>query len=75
MAESVDHILLCECKWTNEPVGVGVLSILEQKSKSLPDHRAKKYALFSKSGYTRDLAALSHVRQDLMLFSAKDLFD
>jgi hypothetical protein len=51
IAFNEDSAIFCECKWTNEPVGVGVLDELIEKSKIF-NHKNKCYFLFSKSGYT-----------------------
>lgn len=43
--------IFCECKWTNEPVGTGILNDLIEKSLMF-DYAEKHYFIFSKSGFT-----------------------
>lgn len=64
------NLILGECKYWTEPVGVSVLKGLEAKSDSVAWEREKRktwYVLFSASGFTEELKALSRCRQDLML--------
>ena len=44
-----------ECKWRNEPQGVGVLTDLVEKSQILTKYKEKHYMIFSKSGFTKGL--------------------
>lgn len=74
VAEAEDQLLVCECKWTSEPVGTGVLTQLQSKAECLPERYLRRYALFSKSGYASDLISLSQQRSDLLLFSLSDFF-
>ncbi len=54
-----DYLLVAECKYSNKKVGVDILENLKRKAtkidSSLP---IKKYVLFSKSGFTKDLEKL-----------------
>lgn len=64
------NLILGECKYWTEPVGVSVLKGLEAKSDSVAWEREKRktwYVLFSASGFTEELKALSRCREDLML--------
>lgn len=64
------NLILGECKYWTEPVGASVLKGLEAKSDSVAWEREKRktwYVLFSASGFTEELKALSRCRQDLML--------
>lgn len=70
------HILVGECKWTNHPVSYRVLKKLKSKAlllnKSIPDKNPKiTYALFSKSGFARDL--ISKKSKELLLFDRDKL--
>ncbi len=52
--EESDEILFGECKWTNSPVGEGVVRGLEEKKDEVrwrDGDRTEKFALFSKSGF------------------------
>lgn len=54
-------ILVGECKWSAKPVGLNILIDLKHKVQALPvtaDWQVT-YALFSKSGFTPDLATLA----------------
>ena len=53
-----DRILFTECKWTAEPVGIGLVEKLRAKTKHVrwgPESREERFALFSKSGFTDGL--------------------
>lgn len=45
-----------ECKWTKEKIGLPVFKELERKSKLLTSSPDKEYYLFSRSGFTKELA-------------------
>lgn len=64
-----ENVLLAECKWSSKKVGTNILDSLLKKSAHLQtDFQFKKihYALFSKSGFTREMQQLS--RSDLLKF-------
>ena len=70
-AESNNNILLGECKYWKEPVGINILTALETKAQIVDwnkDNRTVWYAIFSVSGFTADLAALAKERNDILLF-------
>lgn len=50
--EETREILICECKWTKQKVGLGVVHDLIEKSELVEGNFTKKFALFSKSGFT-----------------------
>jgi AAA+ ATPase superfamily predicted ATPase len=58
LAPSTDRILLGECKWTNEPVGHGLVTQLRETAERVrwgPDDRDESFALFSRSGFVDGL--------------------
>ena len=46
--------IFCECKWSNEKIGINILDELVSKS-SMFNYRIKYYIFFSKSGFKQDL--------------------
>jgi len=70
------NILVCECKWTNQPVSYEDLKKLESKTLLLQEAPPVKdakiiYALFSKKGFSRDM--ISKKSEDLLLFDQDKL--
>ena len=66
------NLILGECKYWTEPVGLGVLHNLEAKTDSVAweqKNRKVWYVLFSASGFTDELKALAQTREDLLLCS------
>ena len=64
------NLILGECKYWAEPVGVSVLRDLEAKAASVPwerDNRKVWYILFSVSGFTAELVKEAESRTDLVL--------
>ena len=64
------NLILGECKYWAEPVGVSVLRDLEAKTVSVPWERNDRkvwYVLFSVSGFTEELEALAETRADILL--------
>ncbi len=64
------NLILGECKYWQEPVGLSVLRNLEEKEKSVPwerDHRKTWYVLFSASGFTEELQKEVTARADVTL--------
>ena len=64
------NLILGECKYWSEPVGVSVFWQLEAKTSSVAwerDNRKVWYVLFSASGFTDELKALAASRGDLLL--------
>lgn len=64
------NLILGECKYWKDPVGVNVLKELEEKAKKVswnkPD-RKTWYVLFSINGFTDELKAIADQRDDLIL--------
>lgn len=70
-----NNIILGECKFWQEPVGVAVLENLEQKSEQVDwrrNHRQVWYVIFSASGFTDKLRELAAGRTDLLLFDEEN---
>lgn len=66
-----NNLILGECKYWNEPVGVNILLELERKTDSVDwrkNNRHVWYVLFSAAGFTEELTALAAARNDLFLF-------
>lgn len=64
------NLILGECKYWAEPVGISVLRSLEAKANSVSwnrDDRKVWYVLFSASGFTEELMKEADSRSDLML--------
>lgn len=66
------HLLVGECKWKNDRIGVSVFHQLEERAALLRDGKALRYVLFSKAGFTDDLKRLA--RDDLSLVNLDALF-
>lgn len=73
VAVSQDAVLLCECKWRNEPCGLSVLNLLENRSTLLKPFSMSYFALFSKSGFTSELIESAQVRENVLLVLAEDM--
>ncbi|MCF6309085.1 MAG: ATP-binding protein [Sulfurimonas sp.] len=55
-----DYLVVGECKYSNKKVGVDILKSLKEKATQIELRLPiKKYLLFSKSGFTKDLVQLS----------------
>lgn len=65
-----ENLILGECKFWKEPVGVSVLQTLENKSARVEWKKATRhvwYVLFSASGFTEELKQSAASRPDLLL--------
>ena len=62
-----DYLVVAECKYSNKKVGIDILEQLKSKvhfiETSMP---VKKYILFSKSGFTKELEALKSHKIELI---------
>ena len=67
-----DSALFCECKWTNAPVDIGVLSDLEAQS-GIFSYANKWFWLFSKSGFADRLSSAAEKRPDVRLICFEDM--
>ena len=66
------NLILGECKYWQEPVGVSVLRELEAKAKTVSwekEKRKTRFVLFSVNGFTEELRAEAAVRTDLRLYA------
>ena len=64
------NLILGECKYWGEPVGINILTALETKARSVSwnrDSRHTYYILFSESGFTADLENYARQRGDVTL--------
>ncbi|MCI9319250.1 MAG: ATP-binding protein [Lachnospiraceae bacterium] len=66
-----DHLVLGECKYQKEPVGINALQELEVKADAVDWRRGSRhvwYVLFSVAGFTEQLRGLAAAREDIFLF-------
>ena len=64
------NLILGECKYWNEPVGINILSELETKADSVSWNKSDRktwYILFSAGGFTPELKEVSGLRSDIIL--------
>ena len=64
------NLILGECKYWQEPVGVSVLRSLEAKAEMVAWEKGKRktwLVLFSVNGFTEELRAVAETRTDLQL--------
>ena len=64
------NLILGECKYWQEPVGLNVLRDLEKKAESVSWEKQRRkvwYVLFSAGGFTEDLTQLATSRADVLL--------
>lgn len=69
------NLILGECKYWTDPVGVSVLRDLEAKTDSVTWERNNRkvwYVLFSASGFTEELKTLAQFRENLLLCDEQD---
>lgn len=70
------NLILGECKYWIDPVGINILKELEKKSEAVAwemGHRKLHYVLFSISGFTPELEEYARTRQDVKLFGPRDI--
>ena len=66
------NLILGECKYWQEPVGIRVLRELEAKAKTVAWEKEKRktwFVLFSVNGFTEELRAEAAARTDLRLYA------
>jgi len=64
------NLILGECKYWKEPVGINILADLEEKAKRVAwnkNNRKTWYILFSTGGFTPELKELVKTRNDIVL--------
>lgn len=64
------NMILGECKYWKEPVGINILRDLEEKSKAVSWNKSARktwFVLFSSSGFTPELETLAEKREDVLL--------
>jgi hypothetical protein len=64
------NLILGECKYWQEPVGLNILHDLEKKAESVSWEKQRRkvwYVLFSAGGFTEELTQLAARRPDLLL--------
>ena len=64
------NLILGECKYWKEPVGINILADLEEKAKKVAwnkNNRKTWYILFSTGGFTPELKELAKTRSDIVL--------
>jgi len=64
------NLILGECKFWKDPVGVSMLRDLEEKARTIPWERERRgtwYVLFSVNGFTSELQQLAAERNDVVL--------
>jgi len=69
------ELLVGECKWSSNPIGIDILQDLVRKTELLQKGRAWEsitYFLFSKSGFTPALAEQASVEKNLRLISVEE---
>ncbi|MCL1859466.1 MAG: ATP-binding protein [Oscillospiraceae bacterium] len=67
-----DNALFCECKWTNAPTDMDVLTALKKKSE-LFSYKNKLYWMFSKTGFTDRLVAEAGKQTNVRLVRFEDM--
>lgn len=76
--EDTETLLLGECKWTENAVGIDLLADLESLEPAVRWHgtdRSVVYALFAKAGFSQDLRTAAEDRDDLSLFTVPEVLD
>ena len=64
------NLILGECKYRKEPVGINIFADLEEKAKKVAwnkNNRKTWYILFSTGGFTTELKELAKSRNDIIL--------
>ena len=65
-----DNLILGECKYWKEPVGINILHDLERKAQNVNWKKSTRntwYILFSSNGFTTELQQLAEIRKDVLL--------
>lgn len=75
LAIDEDNAIFGECKWRNEPTGIGVLNELVEKSELFKQYKNKYYILFSKTGFTKELEEAAAKINNTDLVDLRKLYD
>lgn len=65
--------MFCDCRYRDSPVGLSVLEGLKDKAKSIRTIGSKRYAVFSKEGFAKDLLDYAKRHSDVTLVSLRDI--
>lgn len=71
-AVNEEYLLLGECRWRSRPIGVDVLTELQQKVSRIPGTRHPVFVLFSRSGFTEALQTQA-AAQGVLLVGMEEL--
>lgn len=74
LAYNRESAVFGECKWRNEPVNIGIVNSLIEKS-SILSYENKYYVLCSKCGFTDDVIKFAKSVENVFLFSLNDIED
>ena len=72
LAYREDSALFCECKWTNEPVGVDVLATLSKRTELFNFKNVWRW-FFAKTGFTDSMIEESGKHDDIRLIRYADM--
>jgi AAA+ ATPase superfamily predicted ATPase len=67
VAFSKDEILIGECKWRNENMGLSELETLKRRGSIISYNRKVYYIMFSKTGFTKELESLQKTDSSIIL--------
>lgn len=65
--------MFCDCRYRDSPVGKSVLDSLVSKSRAIKTIGSRRYALFSKSGFTKELRDYAERNPGITLVSLRDI--
>ena len=65
--------MFCDCRYRDSPVGKSVLDNLMAKSQAIRTIGSRRYALFSKSGFTKELRDYAERNPGITLVSLRDI--
>jgi hypothetical protein len=65
--------MFCDCRYRDSPVGKSVLDSLVSKSQSIRTIGTRRYALFSKSDFTKELRDHAERNPGITLVSLRDI--
>jgi AAA+ ATPase superfamily predicted ATPase len=74
VAASDDQLILGSCKWTSQPMGMDDLAQIERAAEAFPGGpRTRSYLLASRAGFTDALNDATTKRDDVNLFTWRDM--